>query len=674
MTDDNLAELLLQWEELYEQGQDVAPEALARDYPHLIPALARRIHALKVTSWLKKSHDDGEGGEQSSTTPSDPAGRILAGRYRLDERIGEGGFAQVWKGFDLELRRVVAIKMPKQGRLPSAERVEHFLAEARRIARLKHPGVVQVHDVGRENDTCFIVEDFVEGGSLGQRLAQKRPTIDEAVRWIAQVAETLAFAHQEGFVHRDVKPANILIDRHGRALLADFGIAASMHKPEEVTTSCGTLPYMSPEMVQGQQFDPRTDIYALGVVFFELLTGTRPFEATSPAQLREQIVANLPRSVRSLEPTIPAALDQICTRCLARQPADRYPTAGALVQELHAFLDQQNRPAGGRSTFLLLAGALLVVLVGLGWKALTIGSVPAGATPQTALVVEPDQRGTAAAILQRGGKIQIEGRAGIIRFLAELPPEPIRLQTAEFGQGQRVDAALLQEISQVSTLTDLNLTGTVLTDDALAPLEKMVHLKTLRLNRTGVTDAALRHLAGCKALTVLEVGRGRITDSGLATVSQLPQLVNLNLTGVPITDDGLIHLRQLPALRQLWLNETRITDAGVAHLTGLKLDLLELRQTGVTDAVMKHMGRLPDLTWLDISSTQVGNAGLLQWEKPLGLRRLYLNNLKQLSDDGVGCLVDLKLLQRLEIQGTGVSAAGVALLRRALPGCEVKSQ
>ena len=171
MTDEELlADLLLRWEELHEKGQETSAEELCRDCPHLAPLLAERIHALKVTAWMERPDDDG-GTQPDPPTPSAP--RTLAGRYRLDEKIAEGGFAEVWKGYDLELRRAVAVKVPKPGRLLSTER---FMAEARRVAGLKHPGVVPVFDVGRDGDSCFIVSEFVEGGSLADRIAKNRPT------------------------------------------------------------------------------------------------------------------------------------------------------------------------------------------------------------------------------------------------------------------------------------------------------------------------------------------------------------------------------------------------------------------------------------------------------------------------------------------------------------------
>jgi serine/threonine protein kinase len=334
--EDVLSDLLLQWEEWQEQGQELSPAELCKDHPHLIQELADRIHALKSTTWLDKQVDD-----DSSSFEYDPTTleqRTLVGRYRLDKLVAEGGFAYVWLGFDEELQRPVALKMPKPNRAFSTE---SFIAEARRVAKLKHPGIVQVHDTGRDGDSCFIVSEFVEGGSLADQLNRNCPTQVQAIRWVIQIAEALEYAHVHGVVHRDIKPANILIDHHNRALLADFGVSAS---------NLGTLSYVSPEQLEGKPTDPRSDVYSLGVVLHEVLTGTIPYSSREPNNLRKEIVSGV-QSVSASE--LSEELKRICSKALRRDPNDRYQSPAHVGADLGKCLERKDSLFG--SGFALLS-------------------------------------------------------------------------------------------------------------------------------------------------------------------------------------------------------------------------------------------------------------------------------------------------------------------------------
>jgi formylglycine-generating enzyme required for sulfatase activity len=323
---DELAELLLRWEELREQGREASAAELTADCPHLAAELARRIEILKSATWLDDTTD---GSETQGGDPPPPAlsRRVLAGRYRIDEPIGSGGFSDVYRGYDVELQRNVAVKVPRGGRVVNPDA---FLAEARRVARLKHPGLVPVHDVGRDGDVCFIVSEFVEGGTLAERLASRRPSPDQAIRWVLDVADALEYAHVHGVIHRDIKPANILIDHHGRALLADFGIAESPARTAAGAPSLGTLRYMSPEQLEGRG-DQRSDVYSLGVVLHEALTGQLPYySAGEPHRLRREILdgatVRLPVELRHVDP--------VCRRALKRQPHLRPASAAMFAADL----------------------------------------------------------------------------------------------------------------------------------------------------------------------------------------------------------------------------------------------------------------------------------------------------------------------------------------------------
>jgi serine/threonine protein kinase len=198
-----------------------------------------------------------------------------------------------------------------------------------------------VHDVGREGNTCFIVGEWIEGEDLAERIEAARPNYHESARIVAEVADALAHAHRAGFVHRDIKPANILIDPQGRAYLTDFGIAVVEEDLLRDVTAAGTLPYMAPEQL-GEGLGPvdhRADLYALGVVLYELLTGRRPFRATTPMGLRVEILRGDPPPPRSIEADLPEGLQRVCLRCLAERPEDRYRGADEVGAELRAYLE-----------------------------------------------------------------------------------------------------------------------------------------------------------------------------------------------------------------------------------------------------------------------------------------------------------------------------------------------
>jgi eukaryotic-like serine/threonine-protein kinase len=377
--EDILGDLLLRWEELHDRGQDTPASELAKDHQHLVAELDRRIARLKRAAWLDRPSDDdppADGGTDAS--PSFPT-RNLANRYRLDELIAEGGFAQVFRAYDRELQRTVAIKLPKPSRLESTDA---FLAEARRVARLKHPHLVQVYDVGLDGTTCFIVSEYIEGGSLADRLVHTQPAKEQVLKWIADIADALEYAHLNGVIHRDIKPANILIDHHGRALLADFGIAQSASKTGKFAPSLGTLRYMSPEQLEGKASDHRSDIFSLAVVLHEALTGRLPYSSTDPNTLRAEIAAGS----ASQSTVINGTLDAICCKALSKSLHDRHASAAAFAADIRKAIAGTTWSYASR--WPLAAGILAAAVCGIpiaGWVGTMNPTIPVTRSPEEAL-------------------------------------------------------------------------------------------------------------------------------------------------------------------------------------------------------------------------------------------------------------------------------------------------
>jgi WD40 repeat protein len=287
---------------------------------------------------------------EDGPTDLPPGARV--GQFEIVERLGAGGFGVVYLAHDVQLDRNVAIKIPRRGQLSSAE-AEQFLREARAAAQLRHPHIVSVYEVGRQQDVIFIVSEFVAGMSLAELLGRERFTAQEAASLCVEIARALDHAHEHGVVHRDLKPANILLDEGRQPHIADFGLARRAMGETTLTLDgqlVGTPAYMSPEQARGDSHlaDRRSDVYSLGVILFELLTGELPFRGNASTVVH-QIIEDVAPSPRKLNATVPRDLETICLKCLEKDPTRRYATTAELAEDLGRFLRHEPiaaRPIG----------------------------------------------------------------------------------------------------------------------------------------------------------------------------------------------------------------------------------------------------------------------------------------------------------------------------------------
>ncbi|HEX4142180.1 MAG TPA: serine/threonine-protein kinase [Pirellulales bacterium] len=336
--DERLCELLDRYVGALQAGDDALRETLAREHPQ-IARLAGCLHALDSLARPP--------GEAASATVAagDPTPTISSqfGKYELLAEIGRGGMGVVYKAGQTDLGRSVALKMILASRLASPGDVRRFQREARAAGSLRHPHIVGIHEVGECHGQHYFTMDFIAGEDLARRLARGPIDAETAARLLLPVARAVDYLHTAGMLHRDLKPSNILIDERQQPFVTDFGLAKFFQSEDERTETgmiLGTPSYMSPEQAAGRgtEIGPRSDVYSLGAILYEMLTRRPPFTAADPFSIRLQVLEQEPPAPSALDPRVPRELERICLGCLEKNPADRYPSAAALAADLDRFL------------------------------------------------------------------------------------------------------------------------------------------------------------------------------------------------------------------------------------------------------------------------------------------------------------------------------------------------
>ena len=308
--------------------------------------------------------------------PPSGKGSAHLGRFEVRQRLGEGAFGIVYRAYDPQLDRDVALKVAKGEVLNSPRRVERFLREAKAAAQLRHPHIVPLFEAGRDGSQYYIASAFIPGQTLAETLEAARPAFAQAAHIVQRLAEALCYAHSLGIIHRDVKPANVMLDLRGEPLILDFGLATRSDGSEKLTqegSALGTPAYVAPEQAEGNAV-PASDQYSLGCTLYELLTGKTPFGGPSPIQLLLHREKEPPP--RSLHSGIPRDLETICLKCLEKDPSKRYPDCQALADDLRRWQEgdpSEARRLGLGERFPKLARRRPAMLAAYGLTALLLG-------------------------------------------------------------------------------------------------------------------------------------------------------------------------------------------------------------------------------------------------------------------------------------------------------------
>lgn len=656
-------------------------------------------------------------GAPTDTAPAGPPPERI-GRFEVRACLGAGAFGWVYRAFDPTLRREVAIKLPRAERLRTETDRARFLNEARAAATIRHPHIVPVYEIGEADGTPFIVMGYVPGSTLADILADRSEPFPshEAARIVASLALAVQAAHDRGVVHRDLKPANVLFDPdHGEYVVSDFGLArvSDPDDPKESTTGvAGTPSYMPPEQARGDSaaVGPRSDVYALGVMLFELLTGRLPFTGGSIAEVIARVLTAPPPPASALAPNVPPGLDAVCRQAMAKAPDDRFATAQDMAAALGPFLAPELTAALAQSTVafdapplatpprktgrlwvwvalsvvLIAAAGALAVALWPGTKPVPTAPAPPATVPgdkpsptptPTPVTKDDADRRAAEWVLRNGGTLGVlDTRTGTRRApksVAELPAAFRVTQVKLPYKTDLTDEVALGTLQGLPGLEDVRFeVCRGLTDLGLAELARLPALAHLTIKMCPkVTDRGLAALARHPALREFYFTGSKATPAGLADVATAQHLEVLGFHGHATTDEWLAAAAKATGLHQLYCGYSigrpgaGITATGLKHLAPLKkLYLLDLDSAVLAPGALKGLPDLPALDQLYVRKTPVTDADLLELPRFPRLMHLGLHG-TSVTDAGMPTVTRLTNLKQLHLDATSVTDAGLKTLQ-----------
>ncbi|WP_417394281.1 protein kinase domain-containing protein [Gimesia chilikensis] len=702
-----LQELILieRYYRLRDSGKIISEQELIQEHPEIADELSRlfaKTHATKTR--IAGESDSGQADSSGLRTVEEsrlhfeqfPA---TFGRYQILSRLGEGGMGCVYLARDTQLERKVALKLPQIDKHADAQFIARFYREARAAANLNHPNLCSVYDVDEIDGVHYITMEFIEGESLATLLQEgKKFNQVEVVDLIQQLSQALGLAHQQGIVHRDLKPANVMIRQDGTPIITDFGLAL-MSQNEEATQITqhgqimGSPSYMSPEQVEGdlEKIGPASDIYSLGVIMYELLSGQRPFQGTT-ASILSQIMTKDPRPVRNIQPDVNSRLDQICRKMMARSAEQRYATMQEVAQVLTSWLETDRAVSSrkGLSPGKVLAGMALLAALLLGITflkpAASKGNLHVTLNDERAQVLldgqplelksgswnGPQEPGSHELSLRIGEQRLPWGELTTVkvddseqRVLASVNGihiknghfeiSPADIQSAEISLNWLPSQTPDQSAEVTSPASDQTRSTVSQDADPAEPFAPEREVTEWLIKRGGIVRFNMAHdfkfnIKDIKELPdepfrlkeiAFERSRNKpLTD--LSSLSQLMTLEELNLNQAKVSSAALKGLVLKQAFETLHILQTELKVSDLKEIQGLEfVDTLELGGSQIDDhfAFLEQMPNLRALKIVDILPAELkelGESPLLRQSK---LRFLRLRPIGQIDD---------KIVQRLQ--------------------------
>lgn len=606
-------------------------------------------------------------------------GTTFKGQYEFLEVLGEGGMSVVYKARDKFLGRIVAIKLMNTAIAGNNKQIMRFQQEAKAASLLSHPNVINVFEFGTADDgQPYLIMDYAEGKSLAQIVsAGGRLPVTRALEIFIQVADALFHAHRKNVIHRDLKPSNIMLCRGDRgedvAKVVDFGIAKIVQSDNEqrgLTQTgevFGSPPYMSPEQCAGWEMNNTSDIYSMGCLMYEALTGRPPFTGDSLVETVYKHMNETPPPLVGISEKYPDVLEKIMAKTLEKDPADRYQTMEQLRDDLTLVLAECNgaqTPDGNywcareyrakkRLNPIVIGAIVITVVAGIlaTWSMQTTSYSP-GVSESDVMKAAPRE-----SLLPNSMPDWSGDDREMRRLITENPEATsIRLVNKPVTDKGFIGASVFK------SLAVLQLDDTEIGDHTMKEIAGLPKLSELSLNRTQVSNAGMEALK-ISHIKHLEIGSSRVTAKGLKAVAAIKSLQTLNLTGLNLTDVDLAPLAALPNLRELILDGNHISGESLKALRRLPLEKLNLANNPVTDGAIASLVQLAKLKEVDLSDTGVTDGATRRLGELRALEKINLMHTGA-GDPTVRALLTLPKLTDMNVARTKVTSAVVPEIAR----------